>query len=181
MLFGHARTSVSQESTVTAVDNIALEPDAEMIEHAKADNARLLKDFPKGFALDATHHPHLTMLQQFVRTSDLDKVYDAVNNVLAKEKPTNWKLTANKYYFIPDKDIGLAGIVVEPTENLLRLQQEIIDVVAPFTVSTGTTAAFASTEEGRDIQNSFDPVRGQFCAGCSRQEIQSARDDWCRY
>ena len=39
-----------------------------MIEHAKADNARLLKVFPKGFALDATHHPHLTMLQQFVRT-----------------------------------------------------------------------------------------------------------------
>ena len=114
-----------------------------MIEHAKADNARLLKVFPKGFALDATHHPHVTMLQQFVRTADLDRVYDAVNKVLAKEKPTNWKLKAFKYYYIPDKDIGLAGIVVEPTEDLLRLQKEIIDAVAPFTVSTGTTAAFA--------------------------------------
>ena len=31
-------------------------------------------EFPKGFALDATHHPHVTMLQQFVRTPDLDKV-----------------------------------------------------------------------------------------------------------
>jgi len=26
-----------------------------MIQHAKVDNARLLKAFPKGFALDATH------------------------------------------------------------------------------------------------------------------------------
>jgi hypothetical protein len=31
-------------------------------------NARLLKVFPEGFALDASHHPHITMLQQFVRT-----------------------------------------------------------------------------------------------------------------
>jgi len=153
-LFGHAGTSAGQENPVTAVD-IALEPDATMIEHAKADNARLLKVFPKGFALDATHHPHVTMLQQFVRTADLDKVYDAVNKVLAKEKPTSWKLKAYKYYYIPDKDIGLAGIVVEPSEDLLRLQQEIIDAVTPFTVSTGTTAAFASAEEGRDIQESL--------------------------
>lgn len=53
---------------MTAID-IALEPDAMMIEHAMAANARLLKAFPKGFALDATHHPHVSMLQQFVRTA----------------------------------------------------------------------------------------------------------------
>jgi hypothetical protein len=51
---------------VTAID-IALEPDATMVRHAMAANARLLKSFPKGFALDETHHPHITMLQQFVR------------------------------------------------------------------------------------------------------------------
>jgi hypothetical protein len=45
-----------------------------------------------------------------------------------------------------------AGIVVEPTEGLIRLQQELLDAVAPFTEKTGTPAAFASTEGGRDIQ-----------------------------
>jgi 2'-5' RNA ligase len=141
----------AQPMPVTAVD-IALEPDATMIQHAKADNARLLKEFPKGFALDATHHPHVTLLQQFVRTSDLDEVYTAANAVLAKEKPTSWKLRAFKYYYIPSSPIGLAGIVVEPTAELHRLQQEIIDAVTPFTEKTGTSAAFMSTEEGRDIQ-----------------------------
>ncbi|MGC1679997.1 MAG: hypothetical protein WA760_01375, partial [Pseudolabrys sp.] len=34
----------------------------------------------------------------------------------------------------------------------LRLQQKIIDAVTPFTVKTGTPAAFMSTENGRDIQ-----------------------------
>jgi hypothetical protein len=102
--------------------------------------------------LDPTHHAHVTMLQQFVRTADLDKVYVAVNKVLAKEKVASWKLKAFKYYYIPSPPVGLAGIVVEPTEDLLRLQQEIIDVVTPYTEKTGTPAAFMSTEEGRDIQ-----------------------------
>jgi 2'-5' RNA ligase len=153
-LIGHAERSNAQQNAVTAID-IALEPDAIMIRHAKADNARLLKAFPKGFALDATHHAHVTMLQQFVRTDDLDKVYAVANKVLGKEKPTSWKLKAIKYYYIPSPPVGLAGIVVEPTEDLLRLQQELIDAVAPFTAKTGTPAAFMSTEEGRDIQQSL--------------------------
>jgi hypothetical protein len=150
-LFGPAGASSAQQDAVTAVD-IALEPDATMIRHAQADNARLLKAFPKGFALDATHHPHISMLQQFVRTADLDKVYAAAEKVFASEKPTGWKLKAFKYYYIPSPPVGLAGIVVEPTDDLRRLQQELIDAVTPFTVKTGTRAAFMSTEDGRDIR-----------------------------
>src|SRR5262245_60989279 len=71
-LLGYAETSGAQQNPVTAID-IALEPDQTMIQHAQADNARLLKAFPKGFALGATRHPHVTMLQQFVRTADLEK------------------------------------------------------------------------------------------------------------
>jgi 2'-5' RNA ligase len=144
-------SKASQESPVTAID-IALEPDATMMRHAQADNARLLKLFPKGFALDATRQPHVTVLQQFVRTADLEDVYIALNKVFASEKPTSWKLKAFKYYYIPSPPIGLAGIVVEPTEDLLRLQQKTIEAVAPFTVKTGTTAAFMSTEDDHDIQ-----------------------------
>ncbi len=143
--------AVAQQNAVTAVD-IALEPDATMMQHAKAANARLLKSFPKGFMLDATHHPHVTMLQQFVRTDDLDKVFAAADAVLAKEKPRAWKLKAFKYYYIPDPPVGLAGIVVEPTEDLHRLQDALIKAVEPYTVKTGSPAAFFSQEGGRDIQ-----------------------------
>lgn len=152
LAFAHA--AIAQQSPVTAVD-IALEPDATMIERAKAANARLLKSFPKGFALDTTHHPHVTMLQQFVRTDDLGKIYAAANAVLAKEKPRAWMLKAFKYYYIPDPPFGLAGIVVEPTEDLHRLQDALIKAVEPYTVKTGTPAAFFSEEDGRDIQKSL--------------------------
>jgi hypothetical protein len=95
-LLGHAGTSAAQQNPVTAID-IALEPDATMLRHAEAANARLLKVFPKGFALGPTHHPHISTLQRYVRTADLDKVYDAVGKVLAGEKVANWKLKAFKY------------------------------------------------------------------------------------
>jgi hypothetical protein len=151
MTIGVVDRANAQQSPVTAID-IALEPDAVMIQHANADNARLLATFPKGFALDETHHPYVTMLQQLVLTADLDKVYAAAGMILAGEKPTTWKLRAFKYYYIPSPPIGLAGIVVEPTADLHRLQDKLIEAITPFTVKTGTPAAFMSTEDGRDIQ-----------------------------
>ena len=53
------QASVGQD--MTAID-VLLEPDATMLKHAEANNARLLAVFPKGFALDATHRPHLSLI-----------------------------------------------------------------------------------------------------------------------
>ena len=126
-----------------------------MLEHARTVNARLLGDYPQGFRLDAAHHQHISMLHRFVVTADLDKVYNAAGTVFAGEQPATWTLRAVKHYYISAPPVGVAGIVVEPTEDMLRLQQHLIDAIAPHTVTTGTTAAFASAEQGRDIQESL--------------------------
>ncbi len=140
---------------VTAID-ILLEPDAAMIDRATAANARLLEAFPKGFALDATHHPHITMLQRYVRTPDLDRAYAAAAKVVARENLTGWKLEAFRYYYIryhhgAAKEIGLAGIVVRPTGDLHRLQEKLIDAVAPFEEKSGTAAAFVTPPADHEI------------------------------
>jgi phosphoserine phosphatase len=134
------------QSPVTAID-ILLEPDATMLRHAAANNARLLAVFPKGFALDATHRPHITMLQCFVRTADLEKVYAATGKVLAAAHVTAMMLEAYKYYYIPSKDIGVAGIVARPTPEIIKLQSDIIAAVKPFMVETGTSASFVSAHD----------------------------------
>ena len=60
-LLGYTQPSRAQaQNPVTAID-ILLEPDATMIKHAEAANERLLKGFPKGFALGKTHQPHISM------------------------------------------------------------------------------------------------------------------------
>jgi hypothetical protein len=138
------------KNNVAAID-ILLEPDATMIQHAQAANARLRKNFPKGYTLGGTHAPHVTLLQMYVKTADLDQVYAAAGKVFAKESPTSWKLKAVKYVYTADGAIGLGAIAAEPTADLLRLQQELIDAVAPFVVPTGSAAAFVTTPEDPDI------------------------------
>jgi len=155
------------QDSVTAID-IGIEPDATMVQHANADNARLLNVFPKGFALDATHHPHITTLQRYVHTADLDKVYSAVDKVVGNEKAGSWRLKAFKYSYMPWKDIGLANIVVEPTDDLLRLQQDLIDAVAPFTAKTGTGAAFYTADDPDINQPTMDYVAAFVPAGTGK-------------
>jgi hypothetical protein len=109
-LLGDTEISPAQDNTVTAID-IALEPDATMVQHARTDNACLLRDFPEGFALDATHHPHITMLQQFVRTADLDKVYSGAEEVLIKENVAGWKLKAFSTITSPRRRTALQALL----------------------------------------------------------------------
>lgn len=140
-------------SPVTAID-ILLEPDATMLQHAAANNARLLKAYPKGFALDATHTPHITMLQCFVRTADLDKVYAAEEKVFAAVNAM--KLDAFKLYYIPAGGaLGVAGICAKPTPELLKLQADIIAAAKPFMVETGTIGAFTAGHDDPAIDKAM--------------------------
>jgi hypothetical protein len=134
------------QSEVTAID-ILLEPDATMLKQAEAVNARLLKAYPQGFALDATHRPHITMLQCFVRTADLDKVYAAEEKVLAAANVNAMKLEAFKFYYAPAGATGVAGICAKPTPEILRLQADIIAAVKPFMLDTGPMGAFIAPHD----------------------------------
>lgn len=102
---------------------------------------------PERVRPDVAHHPHITLIQRFVRTADLDQVYAAAGKVLADANVTAMKLEAFKYYYALGKDVGIAGIVDRPTPELLNLQQDVIAAVAPFTVETGTMAAFVSVHD----------------------------------
>jgi len=131
---------------ITAID-ILLEPDAVMLKHSADNNARLLKVFPKGFALDETHTPHITMLQCFVLTADLDKVYVAMEKVLAAANVKQIKLEAFKFYYAPAGETGVAGISAKPTADILKLQAAIIAAAKPFMVKTAPIDAFTAPHE----------------------------------
>jgi len=135
-----------EQSSITAID-ILLEPDATMLQHAEANNTRLLSVYPKGFVLDAAHRPHITLIQRFVRTADLDKVYVAAGEVFAGANVSGMRLEAFKYYYAPAGAVGVAGICVEPTPEILKLQADLIAAVAPYTVETGPIGAFTASHD----------------------------------
>jgi len=156
---------------VTAID-VVLEPDATMVERATAANQRLLAMYSKGFSLGKEHRPHISCLQRYVRTADLDKVYEAVGKVLADEQPTSWKLKAYKYGFAVWDKLAITVMVVEPTDDLIGYQQRLIDAIAPFTVKTGTAAAFVTTKEEPDInQPTIDYVASYVPASSGKKFI----------
>ena len=137
--------SVAQPE-ITAID-ILLQPDATMLKQSAVNNARLLKVFPKGFPLDAAHTPHITMLQCFVRTADLDKVYAAQEKVLAAANVNAMKLEAFKFYYAPGGPLGVAGICARPTPDIMKLQEDIIAAAKPYMVNTGPISAFTAPHD----------------------------------
>jgi hypothetical protein len=146
---------------LTAID-ILVNPDDHTIQHAQQWNARMRESVPNGFALDATHQPHITTLQRFVRTADLDNVYAAVEETLAATDVAalSYDAVALRHgdWGVPGQ--GLAVIVVQPSSQVLDFQAVLLAAVTPFTDSGGTAAAFV-TDPGEQIsQSTIDWVDG---------------------
>ncbi|HOW58980.1 MAG TPA: 2'-5' RNA ligase family protein [Candidatus Omnitrophota bacterium] len=133
---------------LTAID-VLLDPDDSMVVKAQADNLRLRENYPAGFALDVTHVPHISVLQCYVRTRDLDKVSDAVKRVNVAQDPVGMELNATGYFAASWKGLGLAGITVAPTPQLLKYQEAILSAVSPFCAKQGTVAALVPNEDGK--------------------------------
>lgn len=131
--------------------NILLDPDANTVDRANAVNARLLQSYPPGFKLDGSHAPHITLLHQFVRIADLETVADVASQAIRSEQPAIWEGKATGYYDLAHGDLGLVGIVIEPSVGLRRLQQKMVDAVASFAAANGTGEAFAPRPDGGAI------------------------------
>jgi hypothetical protein len=152
---------ISAQSDITAID-VLLDPDKTMLDSAKVYNQMMQKNYSGAgsYSLDAEHTPHITVLQCFVKTHDLEKVYAAVANVVKIEQPTKEKITTSGFYYFPYKGLGLAGITATPTPNLLNFQAKIIEALKPYMVA-GTDAAFVQNTDGTAIAaGSSDYVNG---------------------
>lgn len=122
-----------------------------MVAKANAVNASLRGNYPGGYSLDATHAPHVTLLQRFVRAKDLHTVESAVKKVIDAERPAGLQLKATGLVYAMSAGVAVTLIAVERTPDLAALQQKVADAVASFSVSGGTAAAFIDTAPGADI------------------------------
>jgi hypothetical protein len=140
---------------LTAID-ILMDPDDTMVDRAKAANARMRDSYAGGFALDEHHQPHITMLQRYVRTADLDAVFGAVHDLLRTLDFGKLSLTAVKFAHMEVDAFpgdGLAAIVVIPGDEVLDFQARLIEAVKPFTESGGTAEAYVRTDAEPDIND----------------------------
>ena len=138
-------------SDLTAID-ILINPDEATIERAREVNAKMLKSMPEGWVLDDTHKPHITTLQRYVRTADLEQVYEAVERTVAD---TEMAALSYNVTNITHADWGFPGygptvLQVEVSPPVLEFQAELVAAVEPFVESGGTDAAYVK-DPGEEI------------------------------
>jgi hypothetical protein len=126
---------------LTAID-VLINPDDAMIARAKSLNARLLTSIPPpaGFALDENHQPHVTTLQRYVRTADLDRVFDAVEEAVNSVDISTLSFTALGTAHMEDPaqpGVGLLVIGATPAPEVLDFQAALIEATKQFTPRTG--------------------------------------------
>ena len=90
--------------------------------------------------------PHITTLQRYVRTADLDRVYDAVEKALLETDMASLAYQAVK---ITHADWGFPGhgptvLQVEVSPEVLDFQAKLVDAVTPFVEPGGTAAAYVA-------------------------------------
>lgn len=139
-------------SDLTAID-ILINPDENTVGRARVVNARLRQSVPRGFELDATHLPHITILQRYARTADLEKVYEAIQKTIAK---TDMSLLTFRAVAIKHAEWGpgqgyLAGYFVKPSPGVIDFQAKLIATVNPFVELGGTAAAYVTDTNDPEI------------------------------
>jgi hypothetical protein len=132
-------------SDLTAID-VLIDPDEQAIERARKVNARLLESMPQGWKLDDTHQPHITTLQRYVRTADLEQVYDAVEKAVADTDMSSLSYEAKA---ITHADWGFPGygptvLQVAVSPEVLDFQAKLVAAASPFVETGGTADAFVA-------------------------------------
>lgn len=149
--------------------NVLLEPDAA----TKALVAELNAELRGGaapdagrvsggaFAFDGTHLPHVTLLQRYVRSADLEYVFAAVGSAVgappgadvggsggadgATARPARFALRGGE---LGGGELGtesgtvLAGVELEPEPEVRALHDRVVRALTGFAVSGGSPAAF---------------------------------------
>jgi hypothetical protein len=83
----HHGAEVQPASDQLIAIDILLQPDQTMVANANKVNAILRGNLPTGYSLDATHAPHVTLLQRFIRQKDLPAVTAALTKIYAPIRP----------------------------------------------------------------------------------------------
>lgn len=139
---------------LTAID-ILINPDDETVVRAKAVNERLRQSVPTGYALDASHQPHITTLQRYVRTADLGPVFDVVGKTIASTDITalGYEVTqiAHTDWGIPGQ--GYTVFLIEPNQAVIDFQATLLANVSPYVGTDGTAAAFFTDVGDPDIND----------------------------
>ncbi len=120
-------------------------------QQARNVNRRLRHGYPAGYALDATHAPHLTLVQCYVARTDLPRVFAAIAPILDRPESRRANLLATGYASGGAREPTTVVLSVQRTPRLQRLQRELLDALRPLRVTGADANAFVRTPVSEKI------------------------------
>jgi len=136
-----------------AID-VLLEPDPGTQARARQANAALRADHPAGFAFDATHLPHVTLVQRYVYERELDALLRAAASVAEAHNPLALSLEVTGVQVRIDGDTGSASWRIADTPALQALADDCLAAAQALAVAGGTAQAFVANDDGSPIRES---------------------------
>jgi len=140
-------------SHMIAID-VLLEPDPDTQARARQANAALRADHPAGFAFDATHLPHVTLVQRYVYERDLEALVRSVEPIANAHNPLALSLGVTSVQVRIDGDTGSASWRIGNTPALQALADDCLAAAQALAVSGGTARAFVPNDDGSAIRES---------------------------
>ncbi len=144
-LYGASRKGAQMKDSRTVAIDVLLLPDQRMSKQAQDINAQLRQGYPQGFALNASHVAHISILHRFVKVEDLPKLFAAVEQVGAKHPIVGQTLSAGRLESSPWQGHQITSIDIEKTPELATLQSDLVAALRPYSVESGDAAAFMTT------------------------------------
>jgi 2'-5' RNA ligase len=99
-------------------------------------SASLPAEHSHGFSLDAHHHPHITLTQQFVRVEEVEAVLERIDEAVRGQRPISVRVTGG------GKGHSSVWMAVERSEAIASLHERLMEALRGLERPGGTAAAF---------------------------------------
>jgi len=128
---------------IVAID-VAILVGGDVAERAREVNLALASGRADALRFDDTHLPHLTLAQQFVERARLQELLAELDRIARHEQGLSLRIRG------PVVDHGTVQLPVEPSPDLQRLHELVMDAIQPFESPEGGVEAFHA--EGETIR-----------------------------
>lgn len=141
----------TMKKNIIAID-VLLIPSEEMYAQSLQLNSFINQNNPTTIKLDENHVPHITLLQCFIKESDLPKVkevLEGLHKIIAQDS-----LKAERLFYYEDKEESFAMVRVEKSPSVLEIHTKTIELVKPYIVKNGSQVSFVQNHDGSPISES---------------------------
>lgn len=135
---------------IIAIDVLLTLPE-DVYAQAVGLNKSVLENNPNNFKLDAQHIPHITLLQSYVKESDLPEIENQLVGLYKSIATESFLIDALQYK--KEHNENFASMGVEKSEALMALHEQVIALLKPYSVSNGFQESYVQNEDGTPIDD----------------------------